>query len=131
MRSTRGARCALLAFALAACSPPPPAPLAQPVPTAQPGPPPVAPPPAVTSAAPAASAPEAPPPPPPRPGPPPKIAPPFAKSAEASDGTWEPLVPGPAGEPALLYRTIVHPHPIKHDVYAAIVAIDLTRTDVL
>jgi len=63
--------------------------------------------------------------------PPPKIAPPFAKSTETSDGTWEPLVAGPAGKPTLLYRTIVHPHPIKHDVYAAIVAIDLTRTDVL
>jgi hypothetical protein len=70
------------------------------------------------------------PPPPPPPVPPPKFAPPFEKTAQASDGAWEPLVEGPKGEPALLYRSTVHPHPIKPQVYAAIVAIDLTRTDV-
>ena len=52
------------------------------------------------------------------------------RTAEASDGTWEPLVKGREGEPALLYRATVHPHPVKGFIYAAIVAIDLTRTDV-
>lgn len=125
MRS-RWALC--IAIAAAACSPPP-APLPPPVPTAEAKPPAVAPPPAAPSAEPVVAAPEPPPPPPP-PVPPPNFAPPFAKTAQANDGVWEPLVAGPAGEPALLYRTTVHPHSLKSDIYAAVVAIDLTRTDV-
>ena len=74
--------------------------------------------------------PEPPPPPAPPPVPPPKFEAPFAKTAQPTDGTWEPLVAGGAGQAALLYRATVHPHSIKPHVYAAIVAIDLTRTEV-
>lgn len=118
----------LLAASCAPAAPPPPQ---RPVPTAEPKPPPTAtPPPAVTAAEVTAATPEPPPPPPPPPVPPPKFEAPFARTAEASDGTWEPLVKGREGEPALLYRATVHPHPVKGFIYAAIVAIDLTRTDV-
>jgi hypothetical protein len=36
-------------------------------------------------------------------------------------------VPGADGQPALLYRTTVHPERMRHDVYVAVVAIDLER----
>ena len=118
----------------ASCSPaaPPPANLPVPTATAKPLSPALASATATataeTTAAPtAAPAPE---PPPPPPVPPPKFAAPFAKTAQDGDGVWEPLVPGPPGQPALLYKAIVHPHPQKKPIYAAIVAIDLTRTDV-
>lgn len=119
----------LLLFA-ASCAPaPPPAPLPVPAPT--PKPPPPAPPPAAAPGAEAsAPAPEPPPPPPPPPVPPPKFEAPFARTAGADDGTWTPLVKGPEGEPALLYRSTVHPDPVKGFVYVAVVAIDLTRTEV-
>jgi len=124
-------RRALFATLLAAsCSPAAPLPPPAPVPTAEPKPAPSIVPAAATTAEPVAAAPEAAPAPPPPPVPPPKFAAPFAKTAETSDGTWEPLVAGPAGEPALLYRSTVHPHPNRGFAYAAVVAIDLTRTDV-
>jgi hypothetical protein len=114
------------------CSPAAPPPPSLPVPTATPKPPP--------SALPSASAgstgdtalvtPTAPEPPPPPPVPPPKFAAPYEKTAQEGDGVWEPLIAGPAGQPALMYKAIVHPHPQKKPIYAAIVAIDLTRTDV-
>ncbi|MBK8256295.1 MAG: phosphodiester glycosidase family protein [Polyangiaceae bacterium] len=117
-------------FFAVACGPPAAQPTVGPVPTAQPKAPPTAP---VPTAAPSSTATlvePAPPPPPPPPVPPPKFAPPFERTAESTDGTWEPLVKGGEGEPALLYRTTVHPHPIKGFIYAAIVAIDLTRTHI-
>jgi hypothetical protein len=121
------ATCAFAASCAPAAPPPPP-----PAPRAEPRPAPSA---AVPLAAPSAeasaAAPEAPPPPPPPPVPPPRFAAPFARTAEPTDGSWEPLVKGREGEPALIYRTTVHPHPIKGFIYAAIVAIDLTRTDVV
>jgi hypothetical protein len=40
---------------------------------------------------------------------------------------WAPLVPGAPGDPALAYRTTVHPDRIKPHVYVAVVAIDLWR----
>jgi hypothetical protein len=126
-------RWALSAILLSAsCTAPGPRLPPLPVPTAAPAPPPpLAPPASPTAAAEPTAAPEQPPPPPPPPPvPPPNFAAPFAKTAAPGDGVWEPLVPGPPGEPALLYRSVVHPHPIKGSVYAAIVAIDLTRTDV-
>src|SRR5262245_42220067 len=121
------ATCAFAASCAPAAPPPP-----QPVPRASPVPLPSA---AVPRAAPSlhASAVElqAPSPPPPPPVPPPRFEAPFTRTAEPTDGSWEPLVKGREGEPALIYRTTVHPHPIKGFVYAAIVAIDLTRTDVV
>ncbi len=130
-RGSVGPRGVLLVALSAGCAPAAPVPPPAPVPAADPKPVPVA----VASAAPlaevtAAAVPEPAPPPPPPPVPPPKFEAPFAKTAQAADGTWQPLVAGPAGEPAFLYKSTVHPHPIKPHVYAAIVAIDLTRTEV-
>ena len=46
-------------------------------------------------------------------------------------GPQAPPKPAPAKralpQPALLYRTTVHPHPVKPHVYVAVVAVDLTR----
>lgn len=61
------------------------------------------------------------------PFPPPSFAPPVDRTAKPGDGTWAPLYPGAPGEPALLYRTTVHPDRIKPHIYVAIVAVDLTR----
>lgn len=61
------------------------------------------------------------------PFPPPAFSAPVRRTAKPGDGAWEPLVPAGPSEPALLYRTTVHPNPIKHDVYVAVVAVDLTR----
>jgi hypothetical protein len=116
-----------LAFALGLglrCTPavsPPPAP---PTPT-----------PAIAEDAPAPLAapaePPAEPPPPPRaprpPFPPPSFPPPVERTARAGDGAWTPLVEAGAGEPALLYRSSIHPDPIKPHVHVALVAIDLDR----
>lgn len=122
--------CALLVLS-AGCVPPPAPVPERPVPKDQPRPPPAPAPPAAEPSAEVATAPSAPAPPPaPPPVPPPKFEAPFARTAEATDGTWEPLIKGAEGEPALLYRATVHPHPVKGFIYAAIVAIDLTRTDV-
>lgn len=81
------------------------------------------------SAAPVAPPPAAaaPPPTPEPPFPPPAFAPPFERTAKPGDGTWTPLVPAGGGEPALIYRTTVHPDRTKPQVYAAIVAVDLRR----
>lgn len=113
------------------CAPAAPPPPPRPVPAAEPKPAPsVAAAPAAPSAEASAAVQEPPPPPPPPPVPPPEFEAPFARTAAAGDGKWEPLVKGPEGEPALLYRTTVHPDRVKGFVYAAIVAIDLTRTEV-
>ena len=61
--------------------------------------------------------------------PPPSFDAPEAKTAKPGDGVWTPLVEGAAGKPPLLVRTIVHPDPGDHTVYAAIVAIDRRRVD--
>lgn len=117
------------------CSPAAPAPAGPPVPTATPKPPPAISAPPGSTATPSDTAasttpPPAPAPPPPPPVPPPKFAAPYEKTAQEGDGVWEPLIAGPAGEPALMYKATVHPHPLKKPIYAAIVAIDLTRTEV-
>jgi hypothetical protein len=118
---------ALVLSCAPAAPPPPPAP----VPRAEPKPPPSAVlPAAAPTPEPSAAAVEPAPPPLPPPVPPPKFEAPFAKTAAAGDGTWEPLVKGAEGEPALLYRATVHPHAVKGFIHAAIVAIDLTRTEV-
>lgn len=57
--------------------------------------------------------------------PPPDFAPLFEKTAKPGDGAWAVM---PEGAP-ILYRTTVHPHPSKWQVYAAIVAIDLRRAE--
>ncbi|APR77168.1 Cobalt-zinc-cadmium resistance protein [Minicystis rosea] len=83
----------------------------------------------VASATPSA-VPEAPPPAPapqPPPFPPPAFAPPVERTAKPGDGTWAPLVEGATGEPALLYRSTVHPDARKPQIYVALVAIDLSR----
>lgn len=115
------------------CSSTPVATGSLPVPTATPKPPPTSLPVATTSAtADVATAPtaEPAPPPPPPPVPPPKAVAPFPKTAKESDGVWASLVAAGAGEPSLMYKTTVHPHPLKKDIEAVVVAIDLTRTDV-
>ncbi|MFT3764309.1 MAG: phosphodiester glycosidase family protein [Minicystis sp.] len=81
------------------------------------------------SAAPSA-APAAPPPAPEPPFPPAAFRPPVERTAQPGDGTWTPLVAGAAGEPALMYRSTVHPDAIKRQVYVAVVAIDLRRVGV-
>jgi len=64
------------------------------------------------------------------PFPPPGYAPPVSRTAKSDDGRWTPLGPGAAGGADVLYRSTVHPHPIKGFVYVAIVAIDLRRVEV-
>jgi hypothetical protein len=53
-----------------------------------------------------------------------------ARTAHPGDGAWTPLVAAGAGEPALLYRSSIHPDPIKPHVHVALVAIDLSRVAV-
>jgi hypothetical protein len=109
-------------------SPPPPA-APPPVETAPPAPAPEVVP--VASAAPAAEPPPAPPEPPGPPFPPPAFSPPHDRTAQAGDGVWSSLVPGAGKDAApLLLRTVVHPDPVKHQVYAVVVAIDLRRVGV-
>ena len=115
--------------ALLGCAPAPPPPPGVPPPAESAPPPPPA---AVPSAEPAA---EAPPPPaapeaPLPPFPPPAFAPPQPRTAQPGDGTWSALVPGPPGGPPLLVQAAVHPDPIKHQVHAVVVAIDLRRIGV-
>lgn len=116
------------AAALAGCGALAPPPLPAPPPAA-------AKPPAAIEAPPPTSAPEPPPPEPPPaaplpPFPPPAFAAPIERTAKPGDGTWAPLVSGASGEPALLYRSNVHPDPIKPHVHVAVVAIDLRRVAV-
>ncbi len=122
---TRAGSGLALLSALAGCGPAPP-------PSAPPPPPPVAAPPAEPEVPPPIIV--DPPPPPPEPAeralppfPPPKLAVPFPRTAKPGDGAWEPLVPASSSDPALLYRTAVHPDRVKPDVHVALVAIDLTR----
>jgi hypothetical protein len=82
-----------------------------------------------------AAAPPAAPPPPPAlepspPFPPPAFPPPKPRTAKPGDGVWAPFAAEPAGGEALLYRTTVHPDPIKPHIYVAVVAADLRRVDV-
>jgi hypothetical protein len=77
------------------------------------------------------AAPAPPPSPPPElPFPPAAFAPPEERTAKAGDGTWAPYVEGARGEPALLYRSNIHPDRQKPQVYVALVAIDLRRVGV-
>ena len=76
---------------------------------------------------PAAAPPSAALPPPEPPFPPPACAPPAERTARPGDGVWSPYVVGAPGEPALLYRSVVHPDPKKPQVYLALVAVDLRR----
>lgn len=119
-------------FGVTGCSGAPAASTPAPVPTAAPRPPPTVIPSAAASAEPTATASvEPPPPPPPPPVPPPKGTPPHERTAAPNDGVWEPYVAAGAGEPALMYKTVLHPHPVKKDIDTVVVAIDLTRTDVV
>lgn len=120
---------AALVAALVGCGPatpvppPPPAPVASAAPSADPAPP--APPSSEPSAAPA------PPPPPPEvPFPPAAFTPPEERTAKAGDGAWTPYVEGARGEPALLYRSTIHPDRTKPQVHVALVAVDLRRVGV-
>jgi hypothetical protein len=61
--------------------------------------------------------------------PPPSFEAPEAKTAKPGDGVWTALVADAAGKPPLLVRTMVHPDPSDHSMYAAIVAIDRRRVD--
>ncbi|MEZ4301075.1 MAG: phosphodiester glycosidase family protein [Polyangiaceae bacterium] len=72
----------------------------------------------------------APPPPPPPPVPPPDAEVPFERTKAEGDGKWSVYIGAGEGEPGLMYKTTVHPHPVNGFVYAAVVAIDLTRTEV-
>jgi hypothetical protein len=67
------------------------------------------------------------PPAPPNVFPPPPFAPPAERTARPDDGVWLPYVPAGVGEPALLYRTTVHPDAVKRHVVVTVVAIDLQR----
>jgi hypothetical protein len=122
---------ALLGCACASSAPPPPAPVTPPAVE-------LPPPPANLAASPVVvEAPPPDPPPPPAaplpPFPPPAFAPPYPHTGKPGDGTWAPLAataapsPGEAGEPALLYRTLVHPDPTKTLVHVTLVAVDLHR----
>jgi hypothetical protein len=64
------------------------------------------------------------------PFPPPPFKPPHERTAKPGDGEWTPYVPGPSGEPALFYKSVIHPDPIKGHIYVALVAIDLRRVAV-
>ncbi|MFO0592545.1 MAG: hypothetical protein U0441_33690, partial [Polyangiaceae bacterium] len=92
-------------------APPAPVPKAAPAPT--PSVVPSAAPTTTADASASAAPPPAPEPPPKPPVPPPNFAAPYPKTAQDGDGVWEPLVKGPEGQPALLYKAIVHPHPSK------------------
>ena len=61
--------------------------------------------------------------------PPPGFEAPEAKTARAGDGAWTSLVADAAGKSPLFVRTLVHPDPSDHAMYAAIVAIDRRRVD--
>ena len=115
---------------IAGCSSPPPAPAAVPPPAASTA---AVPAPTVSATASAeviAKPPEAPPADEGPSLPPPAVAALHARTAKPGDGAWTVLVEGTPGKPALLYRTTVHPHPIKGHVYVTLVAIDLRRVDV-
>jgi hypothetical protein len=119
---------AVLAIGCADTSPPPVAPASAPPPAAAalaPPPPSVVP--AAATSAPVAAAPLAPPRPP---FPPPAFTPPIERTKKPGDGAWTPLVADPAGGPALLMRSTLHPDRVKPHVYVALVAIDLDRVAV-
>lgn len=76
------------------------------------------------SAAPAAGAAEAP------AFPPPAFSPPVPSVAADGDGTWIPVKDnGPAGQPPVMVKSIVHPDPKRGFAAIAVVAIDLSRID--
>jgi hypothetical protein len=60
--------------------------------------------------------------------PPDDVPPPSARSAQAGDGEWKPFGAAPAGAPALLYTTLIHPHESSRFITLTLVAIDLTRS---
>jgi hypothetical protein len=62
--------------------------------------------------------------------PPADIPPPFERSAQPGDGRWTRLGDLELGEraavePAVLYRTLIHPHPVSKWIRVTLVAIDL------
>lgn len=64
--------------------------------------------------------------------PPPKVTPPSAKSAVEGDGEWSRL--GSPGEriadgEAVMFETVVHPHPVSRFITVTVVAIDLARVE--
>ena len=114
------------AVVLGCAEAPPPLVASPPPPSAEPAP---RPPPSVVPAAASAPAPIVPSASPAArpPFPPPAFAPPIERTAKPGDGAWVPLAAGAQGEPALLYRSTLHPDRIKPHVYVALVAIDLDR----
>jgi hypothetical protein len=66
--------------------------------------------------------------------PPASFSPPEARSAQPGDGQWVRLGDANAGDRAgegepLLFRSVVHPHPVSKWVSVTLVAIDLQRTE--
>src|SRR5258706_5988582 len=62
----------------------------------------------------------------------PAFDPPHARSALPGDGQWVPV--NEAGEDdgvQLMLTTTVHPHPVRKDVYAVVVAVDLKRVELV
>lgn len=62
---------------------------------------------------------------------PPDIAPPFERSAVAGDGQWTPIAAaGDVDGAPIMYKTMLHPHRLRKDVYVALAAMDLERVKV-
>lgn len=67
--------------------------------------------------------------------PPADFIPPFERSAKPGDGKWVALGDGARGDfaavaPQVLFRTVVHPHPVSRFVSVTVVAVDLARASV-
>ncbi|HEY6559840.1 MAG TPA: phosphodiester glycosidase family protein [Polyangiaceae bacterium] len=67
--------------------------------------------------------------------PPADFSPPFERSAKPGDGKWVALGDGARGDfaaaaPHVLFRTVVHPHPVSRFVSVTVVAVDLSRAAV-
>jgi hypothetical protein len=58
--------------------------------------------------------------------------PPYERSAQPGDGEWTPVAETGevAGEP-IAFRSTVHPHPYRKDVYVAVIAFDLQRSELV
>ena len=62
--------------------------------------------------------------------PPPAFAPPSRGVAADGDGAWIPVKDGaPAGQPPVMYKSLVHPDPQRSFAAVAVVAVDLRRID--
>ena len=65
--------------------------------------------------------------------PPANFSPPHERSAKPGDGVWQRMGDAvtrerAADEPAVVYRTVVHPHPVSKFITVTIAAIDLKHT---